>query len=81
MGTRAVETITLKYTLIGYLSTDDSKSGLVHCRRLCLVSGIIVFKRLGGLWGREAENAILYLYRKALILASELVRPKGTSGT
>ena len=29
------------------------------------VSGIYVFKCAGGLWGREAENAIIYLYRKA----------------
>ena len=28
-----------------------------------------------GLWGRGAENAILYIYIKALILASELIRP------
>ena len=28
------------------------------------------------LWGREAKNAILYLYiEKALIIASELIRP------
>ena len=39
------------------------------------VSGIYVFKCVGGLWGREAENAIIYLYRKALILASELISP------
>ena len=39
------------------------------------VSGIYVFKFVGGLWGRGAENAIPYLYRKALILASELIRP------
>ena len=39
------------------------------------VSGIFVFKCVVGLWGREAKNAILYLYRKALILASELIRP------
>ena len=39
-------------------------------------SGIFVFKCVVGLWGREAENAILYLYRKALILASELIRPE-----
>ena len=26
-------------------------------------------------WGREAENAILYLCRKALIPVSELIRP------
>ena len=45
------------------------------------VSGIFVFKCVVGLWVREAKNAILYLYRKALILASELIRPKGTSGT
>ena len=29
-----------------------------------------------GLWGREAENNNLYLSRKALILASELIRPR-----
>ena len=40
------------------------------------VSGIFVFKCVDGLWGREAENAALYLYTKALILASELIRPK-----
>ena len=39
------------------------------------VSGIFVFKCVVGLWVREAKNAILYLYRKALILASELSRP------
>ena len=39
------------------------------------VSGIFVFKCVVGLWVREAKNAILYLYRKALILASELIRP------
>ena len=38
-------------------------------------SGIFVFKCIGGLWGREAENAILYLNRKAPFLASELIRP------
>ena len=27
------------------------------------------------LWGQEAENTGLYLYRTALILASELIRP------
>ena len=31
---------------------------------------------MGSAFGkREAENAILYLHRKALILASELIRP------
>ena len=44
------------------------------------VSGIFVFKCVDGLWGREAENAILYLYRKALILASELIRPPRGGG-
>ena len=39
------------------------------------VSGIFVFECVVGLWGREAENAILYLYRKALVLASEQIRP------
>ena len=39
------------------------------------VSGVFVFKCIEGLWGREAENALLYLYRKAPILASELIRP------
>ena len=39
-------------------------------------SGIFVFKCADGLWGRGAENAILHLYRKALILASELIRPQ-----
>ena len=39
----------------------------------CLV--IFVFKSVGALWGREAENAALYLYRKAQILASEVIRP------
>ena len=63
-----------------YLSTDDSGSSLVHCRRLCLVSGIFVFKCLGGLWGREAENATPYQYRQALILDSELIRPGRSPG-
>ena len=36
--------------------------------------GVFVFKFVDALWGREAENAILYLYRKALVLASELIR-------
>ena len=39
------------------------------------VAEIFVFECVDGLWGRKAENAILYLYRKALILASELIRP------
>ena len=38
-------------------------------------SGNFVLEFLDGLWERETENAILYLYRKALILASELMRP------
>ena len=32
-------------------------------------------KCVGGLWGRETEIANLYLYIKAPILASELIRP------
>ena len=37
--------------------------------------------RLGGVLGAknlssEAENDIIYIYRKALVLASELIRPK-----
>ena len=43
------------------------------------VSGIFVFKCVVGLWVRKAKNDILYLYRKALILASELNRPRRTS--
>ena len=38
-------------------------------------SGIFVFESVDGLWGRGAEIAILYLYGKALILASELICP------
>ena len=38
--------------------------------------GIFVFKLVDALWGREVENAALYLYRKALVLASELIRPR-----
>ena len=39
------------------------------------VWGFFVFKCVDGLWVREANNAILYLYRKALYLASKLIRP------
>ena len=38
-------------------------------------SGIFVLECVVGLWGRDVENAILYLYRKAPFLASELTRP------
>ena len=41
------------------------------------VSGIFVFKCVDGLWEREAMDAILYQYRKALVLASELIRHRG----
>ena len=37
------------------------------------VSEIFGFKCAGGLWGREEKNVALYLYRKALVLASELI--------
>ena len=37
--------------------------------------GIFVLNFVNGLWGREAENAVLYLYRKALILALQLKHP------
>ena len=39
------------------------------------VLGFFFSECVDGLWGREAENTILYQYRKALILASELIRP------
>ena len=42
--------------------------------------GYFVFKFADGLCGRGAQNSIPYLYRKALILALELIRPYGTTG-
>ena len=42
-------------------------------------SGNFDFKCGDGLWGRGAENAPLYLYRKAIILASELISPLVTN--
>ena len=39
------------------------------------VSGIFVLECVDDLWGREAEDAAVYLHRTALILASELIRP------
>ena len=39
------------------------------------VSGVMSLGVLLAFWEREAENAVLYLYRKALILASGLMRP------
>ena len=33
--------------------------------------GYVALEHEGELWGREAEYTILYLYRKALIVASE----------
>ena len=38
-------------------------------------SGKFVFECVDGLWGREDEGVALYPYTKALILASELIRP------
>ena len=76
-------------SLRGYLSRNHNPK--LHSDRLSLhwrlqvrpgslsviesSSGIFVLECAGGLWGREAENAALYLYRNALILASELIRP------
>ena len=39
------------------------------------VSDIFVFRCVDGFWGREAENAVLYLHRIAPILALELINP------
>ena len=38
-------------------------------------SGNFAFECADGMWGREAEDSILCLNIKALILASELIRP------
>ena len=43
-------------------------------------SGIFVFKCVDGVWGREAEHATVYPDRKALFLASELIRPPAAVG-
>ena len=40
---------------------------------------MFVLEGVDGLWGREAENAILYLYTEAHILASELRSPSRIS--
>ena len=53
--------------LLDYLSTDDSESGPILYRCLCLVSGF-AFKCVGGLWGREAKNCLLYLCRISAFL-------------
>ena len=45
------------------------------------VSGNFAFKCVDGLWEREAKNVILYLYKKALILDSEVIRPPTGGGT
>ena len=45
---------------------------LVHLLFAPVRLGNFVLVCVGGLWGREVENAIRYLYRKAPILASEL---------
>ena len=60
------------------LSSQHGKNEPGSLSVLESVSGIFVLYCAGGLWGRRDENAILCLYRKAQILASELIRPRSS---